>query len=53
MDRHIESLSDEEGVKQFQQAFEELERMGLIKRTGEYRNGQPLYVATAHHYGTA
>jgi hypothetical protein len=34
-------------VADVQGIFDELERDGLICRTGEMRNGQPVYVATA------
>jgi len=50
---YIQSLSYEEGVKLIQEALEELERMGLVKWTGKYRNGQPVYVATEYFGGTA
>ena len=53
MDRRIESLSYEEQLKLIQQALEELEREGLVKRTGEYRNGRPVYAATEYIGGTA
>ena len=29
-----------------EQALEELKLMGLLRWTGEYRNGQPVYAAT-------
>ena len=29
-------------------ALRELEQLGLLERTGEFRNGQPVWVLTAH-----
>ena len=29
-------------------AVEELEQMGLIQRTGEIRDGEPVFIATEH-----
>jgi hypothetical protein len=29
-------------------AIDELERQGLVKRNGEFRKGQPVYVATEY-----
>lgn len=34
-------------------ALRELERLGLAKRTGEFRNGKPVYVATEYWDGKA
>jgi hypothetical protein len=30
------------------EAMRELERLGLVCRTGAFRNGEPVYVATEH-----
>ncbi len=29
----------------------ELERLGFVKRTGEYRNGSPVFISTVEVYG--
>jgi hypothetical protein len=34
--------------REFHQTLEDLERLGLLERTGEVRNGEPVYVTTAY-----
>ena len=46
---YLKLLSNEE----IQHALEEVERMGLAKRTGKYLNGKPVYVLTEYTWGTA
>jgi len=50
-DAYFQSLGYEDQLKLIQQTLEDLEREGRIKRTGEYRNGRPVYTLT--EYGTA
>jgi hypothetical protein len=38
-------------MEMVQQRFDEFERAGLLRRTGELRNGQPVYVATGKALG--
>ena len=40
------AADDEERLRQVKAIFDELERDGLICRTGQFRDGWPLYVAT-------
>jgi len=51
-------LDDEDGttdmtIEDCEEALRELERLGLAKRTGEFRGGRPVYVATLRPSGTA
>jgi hypothetical protein len=45
-DAYFQSLGYEERLKLIQQALEDLEREGRIKRTGEYKDGRPVYALT-------
>jgi DNA-binding FadR family transcriptional regulator len=39
--------------EEIREALEELERLGLAKKTGEFRDGRPVYVAIEYRGGTA
>jgi hypothetical protein len=39
-------------AQEIQDAFDELERLGLIRKTGELRLGYPVYIATSQDWGT-
>jgi hypothetical protein len=40
-------------VEDIDEILEELERQGRVKKTGELRNGKPVYVSTYRWVGTA
>jgi hypothetical protein len=48
MRKMTEELSSFDDVteEEFYEAFSDLVRSGLLRSTGEYRNGQPVYIAT-------
>jgi hypothetical protein len=41
----------QEQLKLIHEVLDDFEREGLVKRTGEYRNGRPVYAQIKH--GTA
>ena len=52
------SVQEKEGRRpltpeECQKVLDELERLGLAMRTGEYRDGFPVYVATEYWRGRA
>jgi DNA-binding PadR family transcriptional regulator len=45
-DEELQTLTYQQQLKLIQQVLQEVEREGLVKRTGEYRNGRPVYSLT-------